>query len=174
MPKFYYSPRTMYGDYSLQNKAIPFNVEEAKTLMLRPGSKLRMITLGGTAYSVSESFGHLSLYPTSLSFRENGCVLHLSETLVYKLRTMSYLKWPRITNTHDWRKAPLAKLLCNSRPSSMYIAYDDWALACNPITPTITNELDHDTKSSSNFKHCWPSQTTSRMCRASPHRKGQL
>jgi len=61
MPKFYYSPRTMYGDYSLQNRTVPFSVEEAKALMLRPGSKLRTITLGDTSYSVSGFSGHLSV-----------------------------------------------------------------------------------------------------------------
>ncbi|KAL4079121.1 hypothetical protein J3A83DRAFT_4356105 [Scleroderma citrinum] len=50
-PRVFYSQNTMYGDYSYPNKTVAFSVEEARTLMLRDGSKLRAITLGDVSYS---------------------------------------------------------------------------------------------------------------------------
>ena len=38
---------------------VAFGTEDAKTLMLRPGSKLRTITFGGASYSVTTLFCQL-------------------------------------------------------------------------------------------------------------------
>ncbi|KAG6329402.1 hypothetical protein ID866_9686 [Astraeus odoratus] len=42
---------TLYGDYSSQKKTMYFSAEEAKTLMLREGSRLRTIRLGSNSYT---------------------------------------------------------------------------------------------------------------------------
>ncbi|KIM66140.1 hypothetical protein SCLCIDRAFT_1152588, partial [Scleroderma citrinum Foug A] len=55
---YFLLPGTMYGDdWSDLNEAVPFSAAEVKTLMLRPGSKLRTITFGGISYFVSRVFG---------------------------------------------------------------------------------------------------------------------
>ena len=86
----------IYDNYSDLNEEVAFNAAEAKTLMLRPGSKLRTITFENVSYSVSGYFGQ-RFFPLHLAFflscRENGCMLHLSETLVHKLRMVLPLKW---------------------------------------------------------------------------------
>ena len=65
---YFLLPGTMYGDdWSDLNEAVPFSAAEVKTLMLRPGSKLRTITFGGISYFVSRVFGQIC-FPSYLAF----------------------------------------------------------------------------------------------------------
>ena len=54
MSTYYFFPGMMYDeDCSDLNEAGPFRAAEVKTLMLRPGSKLRTIMTGDISYCVS-------------------------------------------------------------------------------------------------------------------------
>ena len=59
--------RMIYDYYSRRNEVVSFSAAEAKTLMLRPGSKLRTIAFANISYSVSGYFGQ-RFFPLHLAF----------------------------------------------------------------------------------------------------------
>jgi len=67
VPENYDFSTMIYDDYSDLNEEVAFSAAEAKTLMLRPGSKLRTITFENVSYSVSGYFGQ-RLFPLHLAF----------------------------------------------------------------------------------------------------------